>query len=168
MRTRLAEVSAQTIGFDIADLPNIADDGSEVEFEVSATPIKGRYERRPNTKTIQTRNLHESMYQQSQTMRELEHLVLAFDAVEGWVDCVGDLERYVKAEHIIHHEKSKLIFCRSNVDPRQTKGIKAKLEESLDYVTERIDPICNEWLTQPKDGKCPLAVLSKRIPSNFP
>lgn len=90
MRTRLADVSAETIGFDIADLPTMGDEDSEAEFEISATPVKGEYERRPNAKTVQTRKLHETMYKQSQTMRELEQLILAFDALEAWANVVDD------------------------------------------------------------------------------
>ncbi|KAK2761540.1 Nucleoporin nup84 [Arachnomyces sp. PD_36] len=135
MRTRLADVSAETIGFDIADLPAMGEDGDEVEFEVSATPVKGRYERRPNSKSLETKELHETMYQQSQTMRELEQLILAFDALEGWADCLDDLQK--------------------NTNPRDAKGFKDKLEECLNYVTERVDPICSDWLTSARDGKSP-------------
>lgn len=153
MRTRLGEVSVETIGFDIAELPTMGDDGSEAEFEVSATPVKGKYERRPNTKTVETRKLHEAMYQQSQTMRELEQLMLTFDALEGWADCFDEFDKYVVIQPMIHHEKPQLMLCPSNTDPNKVKELKARLEEFLDYVTERIDPICNEWLTRPNDSK---------------
>lgn len=95
MRVSLGEVSMETIGFDVAELPIMGDDGSEAEFEVSATPVKGEYERRPNTKTMQTRKLHEAMYLLSQTMREFEQLLLTFDALEGWIECFDELEKYV-------------------------------------------------------------------------
>lgn len=97
MRTRLAEVSMETIGFDIAELPSMGDDEAEAEFEISATPVKGEYERRPNSKAVQTRKLHEAMYRYSYSMREFEQLMLAFDAMEGWVDSLEEFRRYVAA-----------------------------------------------------------------------
>lgn len=163
MRTRLSEVSVEAIGFDIAELITMADDGSEAEFEVSATPVKGKYERRPNTKTVQTRKLHEAMYQQSQTMRELEQLVLAFDALEAWADSLDDIQKYVVKSNTSYITKATLTLYHRNTNPNEVKKAKAKLEERLDYVTERIDPLCNEWLSQPKDGRFPQTLPPRNL-----
>lgn len=54
---------------------------------------------------------------------------------------------------LIHHRKPQLMLYSSNTDPDKVKELKTRLEQFLDYLTEKIDPICSEWLTHPSDSK---------------
>ena len=98
MRTRLSDVSIETIGFDIAELPSMGDDGFEADFEVSAND--STFERHPSSATTQRRDVYAVMYAQSAAMRELEQLILAFDALEVWTDCLDDFQKCVAPDHI--------------------------------------------------------------------
>lgn len=45
------------------------------------------------------------------------------------------------------------MLCHRNTDADKVKGLKARMEEFLDYLTERIDPICHDWLVHAQDSK---------------
>jgi hypothetical protein len=93
MRARSSEVSIDTIGFDIADLLSMGEELAEADFEISAED--STLERHPSSAAMEKRELYADMYAQSATMREFEHLIMAFDALEAWADCWDDFQTYV-------------------------------------------------------------------------
>ncbi|PGH01485.1 hypothetical protein AJ79_07923 [Helicocarpus griseus UAMH5409] len=64
-------------------------------------------------------------------MRDLEYLIAAFDSLETWA------VRYDHYDNL--------------TDKQEAKDFRKKLQEIIDAVTERIDPLCGDWLIYPKD-----------------
>lgn len=103
MRAKLSSLSVDTLGYDLTDLPPIEPDGSDNglgepsspgKADVAKSPVQSaRYKRQNRSSEGQTRTLRESLSLQSQTMRDLEQLVLAFDALETWAQRLDEYEQ---------------------------------------------------------------------------
>ncbi|PGH34751.1 nuclear pore complex protein [[Emmonsia] crescens] len=110
--------------------------GSENGFDEPASPVKASPTKSPMKSGIQRRrplssNLRAELFLQSHTMRDLEYLIAAFDALETWA---GQMDQY---EHLS--------------DKQQAKEFRKTLQVTIDTITERIEPLCGEWLSYPKD-----------------
>lgn len=70
--------------------------GSENGFDEPASPVKASPTKSPMKSGIQRRrplssNLRAELFLQSHTMRDLEYLIAAFDALETWA---GQMDQY--------------------------------------------------------------------------
>jgi len=141
MRAKLSSLSVDTLGYDLSDVPQIETNGQSDGFDEPASPRKADLSKSPTQSAMskrrhrssegETRTLHETLYLQSQTMRDLEQLVLAFDSLETWAQRLDEYERLSRSQ--------------------QVKALKKTLQESLDNITENIEPLCGDWLIHPKD-----------------
>ncbi|OJD21169.1 hypothetical protein ACJ73_07494 [Blastomyces percursus] len=110
--------------------------GSENGFEEPTSRVKSSPTKSPLKSGIPRRrplssNLRAELYLQSHTMRDLECLIAAFDALESWA---GQMDQY---EHLS--------------DKQQAKEFRKTLQATIDTITERIEPLCGEWLSCPID-----------------
>jgi hypothetical protein len=92
-RMGLSELSREVIGFDIVDLPLLGEDGLEsnpIEPVSPKSPSKTKHHRRQSSLGHQPQGRHAIMYQQAQRVRELEQLIIVFDALGkfglAWLD----------------------------------------------------------------------------------
>jgi nuclear pore complex protein Nup107 len=88
MRAKLSSLSVDTLGYDLTELPSIEADGPDDGFDEPAGQKQAESE-------DQTRTVRETLHLQSQTMRDLEQLVLAFDALETWAQRLDEYEQCV-------------------------------------------------------------------------
>lgn len=95
------------------------------------------------------------MYEQSQTMRELERLILAFDALEKFAIAYEELDQYASTLIQVLHRNcaDQLSRNKDSQDKNVVKELKDKLQLALDYATERVDLMCNDFLVEARDGK---------------
>ena len=97
---------------------------------------------------------------QLHTMRELEQLIAVFDALETWANLYDDYLKYAK--HLLTSQfRASTDFCYSNPSQR-TKEVKKQMQEYIDKVTEAVEPVCGNFLTQPVDGKYQLFACFRR------
>ncbi|KAI9371384.1 107-domain-containing protein [Aspergillus egyptiacus] len=136
-RMRLSDISRESFGFDVADFAVDYEDGNEIGTPEPLSPTKARiHEQKRNRasgslpSTSQTKLLHT----QSQTMRDLEQLILAFDA----------LERFAIACERVDKTKRRR-------DSGTIKGLVDELQEALDKVSEHIDAVLYDWLVDAQD-----------------
>ncbi|KKK15621.1 hypothetical protein ARAM_006878 [Aspergillus rambellii] len=137
-RMRLSDISRESFGFDVADFLMDVEDGVEPNTPESSSPSKTRVFGHKRNKssgsglpsTSQTRLLSE----QSQTMRDLEELILAFDALEKFAVICDKLDK-----------------TKRRRDSGTVKGLKADLQDALDEVSQHIDAVLYEWLINAQD-----------------
>jgi nuclear pore complex protein Nup107 len=89
-RMRLSDISRQSFGFDLTEFPYGVEDGVEPATSEPSSPTKSRLLGSPHkrnrslTSRVPSNDQTNLLIQQSQTMRDLEELILAFDALEGF------------------------------------------------------------------------------------
>lgn len=93
---RLSDISKELFGFDLIQFPFGAEDGIEPGTPEPSSPTKSRLfgsHRRSRSNGLPSSTQTNLLLQQSQTMRDLEELVLGFDALERFAII---LERFDK------------------------------------------------------------------------
>lgn len=97
----LSDISRKSFGFDIAEFPLGMEDGAETDVPEAPSPTKsklpGSSHRRQRSSMsnvgVPSGNDQNILYLQSQPMRELEQLIIAFDALEEFANCYHQLAK---------------------------------------------------------------------------
>ncbi|PYH99387.1 nuclear pore complex protein An-Nup84 [Aspergillus ellipticus CBS 707.79] len=133
-RMRLSDLSQEAFGFDISEFTLDVEAAPEV-YDEPASPSKSRLFGSPH-KRSRSRNSVAStgsqtnlLIQQSQTMRDLEALILAFDALERFAILFDKFERN-----------------RRRRDSGTLKDMREELQEALDETSLHVDIMLDEWL----------------------
>ncbi|KAL4780475.1 107-domain-containing protein [Aspergillus varians] len=138
-RMRLSDISRESFGFDIADFPVDYEDGTDIGTPEPSSPTKTRvygHKRNRSSNSLPSTNQTRLLYVQSQTMRDLEQLILAFDALEVFaIVC------------------EKLDETKRRRDSGTLKGLLEDLQDALDGVSLHIDAVLYDWLVNAQDGK---------------
>ncbi|GMG28167.1 unnamed protein product [Aspergillus oryzae var. brunneus] len=139
-RMRLSDISRESFGFDLTEIPFGVGDGAEASTPEPSSPTKSRLFGSPHKRNRSLTNRLPSdeqtslLVQQSQTMRDLEELILAFNALE-WFAVVCE----------------KLDKNKRRRDSGTIKNLKDELQESLDEVSVHVDALLDEWLMGAED-----------------
>ncbi|GAQ41592.1 nuclear pore complex protein Nup107 [Aspergillus niger] len=134
-RMKLSDISREMFGFDISEFSLDVAAMQEVNTPEPSSPTKSRLLSSPHKRSRSRTNGVASgsqasiLLQQSQTMRDLEVLILALDA----------LERYA----IIYE---KLENNKRRRDSGMLKDLREGLQEALDDTSVQIDVMLDEWL----------------------
>lgn len=93
----LAEISQEAFGFDVAEVPLGLEDGVEAPTPTSPTKSRmfGSAHKRTRSNGVPSGAQTSILYQLSQTMRDLESLILAFDALENFAMIFEKVDKYV-------------------------------------------------------------------------
>lgn len=97
---RLSDVSRELFGFDVTEFPIGVVDGLESSVAEPSSPTKSRLlgsHRRSRSATNGVPSTGETniLIQQSRLMRELEELVLGFEALEAFAITYERIDKYV-------------------------------------------------------------------------
>lgn len=85
---RLSDISREAFGFDVAEGMIPVEDGDELKSPEPASPTKPRLSHRRHrssgsmSRKIPTSNDQELLFIQAQPVRDLENIIVAFDAFE--------------------------------------------------------------------------------------
>ncbi|KAE8355571.1 107-domain-containing protein [Aspergillus coremiiformis] len=140
-RMRLSDISRESFGFDVAEFPFGIEDGEEPPTPELSSPTKSRLFGSPHKRHRSATNRGPSdeqtslLVQQSQTMRDLEELILAFDALEGFAVVCEKLDKN-----------------KRRCDSGTIKDLKDELQESLDEISVHIDALLDVWLMDAEDA----------------
>ncbi|EEH41474.2 hypothetical protein PAAG_03037 [Paracoccidioides lutzii Pb01] len=130
-RVRVEMVPGDITGLDKSpyDILNCGENGIDDPAKASPTksPMKSGIQRRRPL----SRGQRADLYLQSHTMRDLEYLIAAFVSLETWAN------RMDEYEHLS--------------DKQQAKEFRKTLQETVDSITECIEPLFGDWLGYPKD-----------------
>ncbi|KAL4816451.1 107-domain-containing protein [Aspergillus spinulosporus] len=138
-RMRLSDLSREFFGFDIADFypgdyEDVTDHGTPEPSSPSKMRALGHKRNKSSNTSLPSTSQTRLLYAQSQTMRDLEQLILAFDALEAFaLTCE-------KVDKLKHRRDSGTI-----------KGIKEEVHDALDAISVHIDNILYDWLVTPRD-----------------
>lgn len=95
----LSHLSQESFGFDVAEFPIEMEDSSDAPTPEPMSPSKirlpGSAHKRSRSNGVTNGAQQSILYQQSQTMRDLEALILAFDALENFAMLWEKLDKYV-------------------------------------------------------------------------
>lgn len=93
----LSEISQEAFGFDVAEFPLGMEDGVEAPTPTSPTKSRmfGSAHKRTRFNGVPSGAQTSILYQLSQTMRDLEALILAFDALENFAMIFEKVDKYV-------------------------------------------------------------------------
>ncbi|KAF7585703.1 Nucleoporin nup84 [Aspergillus hancockii] len=139
-RMRLSDISRQSFGFDLTEFPFGVEDGVEPATPEPSSPTKSRLLGSPHkrnwssTSRVPSNDQTSLLVQQSQTMRDLEELILAFDALEGFA---------VVCEKLDKNKRRR--------DSGTIKHLKDELQDALDEISVHIDVVLDDWLTGAED-----------------
>ncbi|KAI9928847.1 Nucleoporin nup84 [Aspergillus wentii] len=135
-RMRLSDISQESFGFDIA-FP-VEEDGIESATPEPASPTKSRLpgsaHKRSRSNGLPSDAQQALLYEQSQNMRDLEELILAFDALEMFAIVWENLEKNKRRR-----------------DSGAIMELRQGLQEALDEIAYHVDAMLDEWLIQAKD-----------------
>lgn len=98
---RLADISQEILGIDVADIPLLDEDGVGMQPSEPTSPAKTSFSKKSSqsrsqaTNGLQSRSRQAVMYEQSQMMRDFERLILAFNALEDFSVAYEEFEQYV-------------------------------------------------------------------------
>ncbi|KAL4894005.1 107-domain-containing protein [Aspergillus ambiguus] len=131
-RMRLSDISVESFGFDLTEFPaGVADDGGPGTPEPSS-PTKSRLlgsHRRSRSNGVPSSTQTNILIQQCHTMRDLEELILGFDA----------LERFAAAFEMLDKNKRRR-------DSGAIKNLRNELQDTLDEIAIHVDAVLDEWL----------------------
>lgn len=98
-RMNLSYLSQESFGFDVAEFPMGMEDGMDAPTPEPTSPTKvrlpGSAHKRSRSNGVPNGAQTSILYQQSQTMRDLEALILAFDALENFAMLWEKLDKCV-------------------------------------------------------------------------
>ncbi|KAI5287231.1 Nucleoporin nup84 [Ascosphaera aggregata] len=129
-RAPLAQLSLDILGYDVTTHPDLlnAEEGENDGGDGGATPTQES----PQSESTQKMGQREKFYAQSQTMRDLELLVDAFEALHKWGELVKQLER-------------------STIDA-EIKELTRLVRPTINDITSKVNPLlANDWLDNPHD-----------------
>lgn len=158
----LSDISREILGYDVAEFPLLGDDGLESGLSEAPSPAKASPSKKSGLRGLrssigpQSQSRPAVMFRQSQVMRELEQLILAFDALEKFALAWDELDQYAFCLYpsVIPGQCAEQSYRNKNSpDTNFVKELKDKLHLSLDYATERVDFMCNDFLIEARDGK---------------
>jgi nuclear pore complex protein Nup107 len=138
-RMYLSEISRESFGFDIAEFPIDAEDGTDAGTPEPSSPTKTRvygHKRNKSSNSLPSTAETRLLYTQSQTMRDLEELILAFDALERFATVCEKLDK-----------------TKRRRDSGTIKGLRDELQDALDGVSVHIDAVLYDWLVSAQDRK---------------
>ncbi|KAG2415467.1 hypothetical protein HFD88_006658 [Aspergillus terreus] len=131
-RMRLSDISQESFGFDLTEFPAGVEDGVEPGTPEPSSPTKSRLlgsHRRSRSNGVPSTTQTSILVQQSQTMRDLEELILGFDA----------LERFAVAFEKFDKNKRRR-------DSGAIKDLRNGLQDTLDEIAIHVDAVLDEWL----------------------
>ncbi|KAL4925837.1 nucleoporin Nup84/Nup107 family protein [Aspergillus undulatus] len=131
-RMRLSDISRESFGFDVADFPVDYEDGDIGTPEPSSptkTRVYGHKRNKSSANSLPSTTQTKLLYVQSQTMRDLEQLILAFDALERFALVCEKLET-----------------TKRRRDSGTVKNLVEELQDALDGVSLHIDAVLYDWL----------------------
>ncbi|PWY83089.1 nuclear pore complex protein An-Nup84 [Aspergillus sclerotioniger CBS 115572] len=134
-RMRLSDLSREAFGFDISEFTLEVEAGQEFNTPEPSSPSKSRLLSSPHKRSRSKTNGVASgsqtsiLIQQSQTMRDLEVLILAFDSLERFATVFEKLEK-----------------TKRRRDAGTLKDLRGELQEALDDTSLQIDAMLDEWL----------------------
>ncbi|KAI9038731.1 nucleoporin Nup84/Nup107 family protein [Aspergillus affinis] len=137
-RMGLSDVSRELFGFDVTEFPvNIIDGLDSIIEPTSPTKrLFGSHRRsRSATNGVPSSGETNILIQQSRLMRELEELVLGFEALEAFANT------YDKIDKTKHRRDSGTIH-----------DLREALQEALDEIAVHVDAVLDEWLTIAANG----------------
>ncbi|KAE8145807.1 107-domain-containing protein [Aspergillus avenaceus] len=135
-RMSLSEISREQFGFDLTEFPFGFEDGMEPPTPEPSSPTKSRLLGSPHKRSWSITNKMPLdtqtgiLIQQSHIMRDLEKLILAFDALERFAVLCEKLDKN-------KHRR----------DTGTIKDLREELQESLNDVSVHIDGVMDFWLT---------------------
>ncbi|KAL4809560.1 107-domain-containing protein [Aspergillus unguis] len=135
-RMRVSDVSRELFGFDIADFPGDVE-GTELGSPEPSSPTKTRiygHKRNKSSNSLPSTSETRILYAESKNWRDLEQLILAFDALERFA---GVCEKFDK--------------IKRRRDSGTLKNLMGELQEALDNISIHIDEILYDWLILPAD-----------------
>ncbi|KAL4916215.1 107-domain-containing protein [Aspergillus aurantiobrunneus] len=136
-RMRLSEISLECFGFDVADFPVDYEDGTDIGTPEPSSPAKTRvygHKRNKSSNSVSSTSQTRLLYVQSQTMRDLEELIFAFDALERFA---------IVCENFDNIKRRR--------DSGTLKALMEELQDALDGVSLHIDAILYDWLVSAKN-----------------
>ncbi|KAK2750325.1 Nucleoporin nup84 [Myotisia sp. PD_48] len=129
-RTQLSQVPIDTTGFELAQ----RDDGPDNDvIMTSPTQINTAVQQINGAQTALRRKKQtlEDIFQVADTMKELEQLIRTYDVMDKWGNLLSD------------YQHSTNVARKRDLGPR--------IQTCLDEFTATIEPLCRDWLIQPKD-----------------
>lgn len=163
-RMNLSDLSQEAFGFDVAEFPMGLEGGVEASTSEPISPTKSRLfgsaHKRTKSNGTATGAQPSLLFQQSQTMRDLESLTLAFDALENFALIWEKLDKCVTfvSCRITYWGLTDMVRNRRRRDSGTARTLLEELQESLDEVGMHVDSVLDEWLIPDTDGKrapCP-------------
>ncbi|KAF9890267.1 Nucleoporin nup84 [Aspergillus nanangensis] len=138
-RMRLSDISQESFGFDLTEFSAGVEDGAGSATPEPSSPSKSRLlgsHRRSRSipSGVPTPSQTNILIQQSSTMRDLEEMILGFDA----------LERFAIAYEKIDKNKRRR-------DSGTIKNLRLELQEALDDIAVHVDAVLDEWLVVAED-----------------
>lgn len=135
-RMRVSDVSREMFGFDIAEFPaDYEDNGTPEPSSPTKMKLYG-HSRNKSSNSLPSTGQTRLLYAESQTWRDLEQLILAFDALENFAHAC---EKFDKTKH--------------RRDSGTVKDLRDELQDALDTVSHHIDNILYDWLIYHSNGK---------------
>ncbi|KAL4790198.1 107-domain-containing protein, partial [Aspergillus venezuelensis] len=132
-RMRISDISRNSFGFDVADFPVDYEDGLEGGPSEPPSPTKtrvyGHKRSKSSTNSLPSTDQTKLLYIQSQTIRDLEQLILAFDALENFALVCEKLDN-----------------TKRRRDSGTLKNLVEELQDALDGVSIHIDAVLYDWL----------------------
>lgn len=90
----LSDISLKSFGFDIAEFPSTIENGMEAKVPEPSSPSRSRLhgsthrrQRSSISSGAPSGNDQNILYAQSELMRDLEQLIIAFDSLEQYAIC---------------------------------------------------------------------------------
>ncbi|KAF4208003.1 hypothetical protein CNMCM8980_005888 [Aspergillus fumigatiaffinis] len=139
-RMRLSDVSRESFGFDVAEFGYGIPNGSDRATPEPSSPTKSRLlgsahkRNRSIPNGVPSDEQTNILVMQSQTMRDLEELTLAFDGLERFGLCWKKFDK-----------------SKRRRDSGAIKDLRDELQYTLDEISMHVDAVLDEWLTAPAD-----------------
>jgi nuclear pore complex protein Nup107 len=160
-RMRLSDVSRESFGFDVAEFGYGIPNGSDRATPEPSSPTKSRLlgsahkRNRSIPNGVPSDEQTNILVMQSQTMRDLEELTLAFDGLERFGLCWKKFDKCVsnyvwKRDGLL---TDVMFRSKRRRDSGAIKDLRDELQYTLDEISMHVDAVLDEWLTAPADGK---------------
>ncbi|KAH1627953.1 hypothetical protein KXX21_000658 [Aspergillus fumigatus] len=139
-RMKLSDISRESFGFDVAEFGYGIPNGSDRATPEPSSPTKSRLLgsahklNRPIPNGVPSDEQTNILVMQSQTMRDLEELTLAFDGLERFGLCWKKIDK-----------------SKRRRDSGAVKDLRDELQDTLDEISMHVDAVLDEWLTAPAD-----------------
>lgn len=154
----LADISQEAFGFNVLDFPTGMGETVDAPTPEPMSPSKSRQfgsaHKRSRSNGVPTGEQPILFFQQSETMHDLEVLILAFDALEDFALTWEKLDKYVIFPCFeFPSARTDINRNRRRRDSGTTRNLLVALEEALDEVGMHVDSLLGEWLIPAVNGK---------------